>query len=44
MWLQVAQRLGCQLHGLNLPGHFMLGSNMEGISNLTQVNDPFEGL
>lgn len=41
LYILVAQRLGCAVHGLNLPGHFMLGNNIEGISNL--LVDPFDG-
>lgn len=40
LYILVAQRLGCSVHGLNLPGHFMLGNNIEGISNL--LVDPFD--
>ena len=41
LYMAVAQRLGLQLHGLNLPGRFMLGNNTEGVTNL--LVDPFDG-
>lgn len=41
LYMAVAQRLGLQLHGLNLPGHFMVGNNLEGVTNL--LVDPFDG-
>ena len=41
VYMAVAQRLGLQLHGLNLPGHFMVGNNLEGVTNL--LIDPFDG-
>lgn len=45
LYMVVAQRLGLSLHGLNLPGHFMVGSNLEGVagSNLHLLVDPFDG-
>ena len=41
LYILIAHRLGCAVHGLNLPAHFMLGNNIEGISNL--LVDPFDG-
>lgn len=41
LYMAVAQRLGLRLHGLNLPGHFMIGNNVEGVTNL--LVDPFHG-
>ena len=41
LYMVVAQRLGLSLHGLNLPGHFMVGNNLEGVTNL--LVDPFDG-
>lgn len=41
LYMSVAQRLGLQLHGLNLPGRFMLGNDTEGVTNL--LVDPFDG-
>ena len=41
LYMVVAERLGLSLHGLNLPGHLMVGNNMEGVTNL--LVDPFDG-
>lgn len=41
LYMVIAQRLGLSLHGLNLPGHLMVGNNLEGITNL--LVDPFDG-
>ena len=41
LYMSVAQRLGLQMHGLNLPGRFMLGNNTESVTNL--LVDPFDG-
>ena len=41
VYMAVAQRLGLHLHGLNLPGHFMVGNHVEGVTNL--LVDPFDG-
>lgn len=41
LYMVVAERLGLSLHGLNLPGHLMVGNNIEGVTNL--LVDPFDG-
>lgn len=41
LYMAVAQRLGLSLHGLNLPGHLMVGNSIEGVTNL--LVDPFDG-
>jgi len=41
LYMVVAQRLGLSLHGLNLPGHLMVGNSIEGVTNL--LVDPFDG-
>ncbi|DBA86229.1 TPA: hypothetical protein ACH3X1_005733 [Trebouxia sp. C0004] len=41
LYMAVAQRLGLSLHGLNLPGHLMVGNSTEGVTNL--LVDPFDG-
>ena len=41
LYMAVAQRMGLSLHGLNLPGHLMVGNSIEGVTNL--LVDPFDG-
>ena len=41
LYMAVAQRLGLKMHGLQLPGHFMVGDSVEGTTNL--IVDPFIG-
>lgn len=41
LYMVVAHRLGLSLHGLNLPGHLMVGNSIEGVTNL--LVDPFDG-
>ena len=41
LYIIVAQRLGLFLHGLNLPGHLVVGNSIEGVTNL--IVDPFDG-
>lgn len=41
LYMAVAQRLGLKMHGLQLPGHFMVGNSVEGTTNL--IVDPFTG-
>jgi len=41
LYMAVAQRLGLSLHGLNLPGHLMVGNSVEGVTNL--LVEPFDG-